>query len=462
MSDFGILAFLKVEYSKKMRQINTKKITDFVCTRFNVWRFFVFFSVFLGLFFWIGFYGWGASVDEVKNDLQQELDQIQEQINQLRPKIQETQTQAKTLKREVELLDSRIKQAELQIRQTELVLRQTQMSINEKTSDISKQEARLEREKILLGQYLESIYESDQQGIVEMIFGQQKLSDIFNELNALDVIQGKTYETISQIRVIKTNLEKEKEELSEKKEEELKLKSLQEIEKAALRKQQSDKKNLLAQTQGQESAFQKLLQKAKADAAAIRSQIYLLEGVGLSMSLGEAFSHAKFATDLTGVRPAFLLAVLKQESSWGTSVGTGNWKRDMHPRDHQAFLQICEELGLDPNKMPVSRKPSYGWGGAMGPAQFLPTTWLAYKDEVARLTGHNPSSPWDIDDSFTAAALKLAKAGASQKTYSAEWKAAMIYFAGSNWSRAVYSFYGDAVMELAGVIQEQLDLIGKN
>jgi membrane-bound lytic murein transglycosylase B len=187
--------------------------------------------------------------------------------------------------------------------------------------------------------------------------------------------------------------------------------------------------------------------------------MYLLEGVGLSMSLEDAYKHAKYAADRTGVRPAFLLAVLKQETSWGTNVGTGSWKKDMHKRDQPAFIQICDELNLDPDKMPVSRKPSYGWGGAMGPAQFLPATWLSYKDQIASLTGHNPPSPWDIDDAFTAAALKLANGGASQRTSAAEWKAAMIYFAGSRWNRSVYSFYGDSVMELAGIIQEQLDII---
>ena len=179
------------------------------------------------------------------------------------------------------------------------------------------------------------------------------------------------------------------------------------------------------------------------------------------MTLEDAYNHAKYAADRTGVRPAFLLAVLKQESSWGTNVGTGTWKKDMKAADQKAFIQICDELNLDPNQMPVSKKPSYGWGGAMGPAQFLPSTWLAYKDKVAVLTGHNPPSPWDINDAFTAAALKLANGGANQGTADAEWKAAMIYFAGNNWGKTVYSFYGDAVMDLASVIQGQLDIMLK-
>lgn len=402
-----------------------------------------------------------ASFDELRSSLNQELEQLQNQINQYQSKIKDAQNQAKTLKREIQLFNDRIKQIELQIKQTEIVLQQTQLAIDDKTKEIGNQEVKMDREKNLLSQYLQSIHESDQEGLIQIIFSQKNLSDIFNEINSLEIIQKNTYDTINEIKIIKENLEGERQDLSDKKEEELQLKALLEIQRFSIKGQQAERNNLLVQTKGEESAFQNLLKKAKANAAAIRSQIYLLEGVGLSMSLEEAYNHAKFASDLTGVRPAFLLAVLKQESSWGTNVGTGTWRKDMHSRDQDAFIKICDELNFDPDKMPVSRKPSYGWGGAMGPAQFLPTTWLSYKDEVARLTGHNPPSPWNIDDAFTAAALKLARAGASQRSYDAEWKAAMIYFAGNNWSKSVYRFYGDSVMDLAQVIQEQLDLMNK-
>jgi len=97
----------------------------------------------------------------------------------------------------------------------------------------------------------------------------------------------------------------------------------------------------------------------------------------------------------------------------------------------------------------------------MGAAQFLPSVWLSYKNEITSLTGHNPSNPWSIEDAFTAAALKLSKNGASAKTFDAEWKAAMIYFAGKRWNSSVYRFYGDSVMELAKTIQEQIDVITK-
>ena len=435
-----------------------REFAKFSLAPMGVWRFFICFLLMIFFLFDFSLSGRSA-VDDLKNNLQSELDKIQAEIDQYRGKINETQAQQKTLKREVQILDNKIKETGLEIKQAEIILQQTQLGIDQKNGEISKMEEKLSREKNLLAQYLRGIYETDQNSMIGIIFSQKRLSDVFNEINSLETVQQRTYETIAQIKIMKEGLELEKDDLTQKKEDELQLKALLEIQRASARAHQAEKNSLIRQTKGEEANFQKLLQKAKEDVTAIKKQIYMLEGVGLKMTLEEAYHHAKYAADRTGVRPAFLLAVLKQESSWGTNVGTGTWKKDMKLVDQKAFIQITDELNLDPNQMPVSKKPWYGWGGAMGPAQFLPTTWLAYKDAVAKATGHNPPSPWDIDDAFTASAIKLSRDGASAKTQDAEWKAAMVYFAGNNWSKSVYRFYGDSVMELAGVIQEQLDII---
>lgn len=131
----------------------------------------------------------------------------------------------------------------------------------------------------------------------------------------------------------------------------------------------------------------------------------------------------------------------------------------MSPRQHSSYLTLCEKLGFDPDVMPVSKKAWYGWGGAMGPAQFIPATWLGYESRIAAATGHNPPNPWDMDDAFTAAALYLTNAGAAAQTYEAEHKAYMIYLAGGNWQKNYLQFYGDQVLSLASEIQHQINLI---
>lgn len=413
------------------------------------------------------FFAWGdkvsalTSAEEQKNSLRQQIDEIQQQIDAYRASITDLQQQGNTLKREVSLLDSKMKTAQLEIQRTALNIKETEAGISDKNVSLDQAEMKLSRERELLAKYVQAVYETDQEGTLVMLLSNEKLSDIFDRANSLQEVQQGIQDSMVAIKQTKVDLESDKQALEDRREELNQLKVLQELQRRALASQQTEKKDLLTQTKGQESNYQTLLKKAKADAESIRKNLYLLEGVGLSMSLEKAYQYAKQASDLTGIRPAFLLAVLKNESSWGEKVGTGTWRRDMHSRDQKAFIQICDELGLDPDKTPVSRKPSYGWGGAMGPAQFLPSVWLQYKDQIAQLTGHNPPDPWDIEDAFVAASIKLTQAGAGAQTADAEWKAAQIYFAGSRWNNKAYYFYGDQVMETAGIIQDQLNIIVK-
>ncbi|MEO8065807.1 MAG: hypothetical protein ABI643_03060, partial [Candidatus Doudnabacteria bacterium] len=174
----------------------------------------------------------------------------------------------------------------------------------------------------------------------------------------------------------------------------------------------------------------------------------------------------------TGVRAAFLLAILTQESNLGKNVGTCNrpgdppeksYKVVMKPdRDIPPFIQITQDLGMDPNTTPVScpqknkNGSQLGWGGAMGPAQFIPSTWMGYKDKVTALTG-KMSNPWDIRDAFLASAIKLKAGGAGSVT--GEWAAAMRYFSGG--TNTKYRFYGDNVVATANKYQADIDNLNK-
>ena len=125
----------------------------------------------------------------------------------------------------------------------------------------------------------------------------------------------------------------------------------------------------------------------------------------MDFSLDEVKIIAKAIGDITGVRPAFLMAILKQESNLGKNTGTAhyidaytcNGKHDVNDdyiqSQIQEFLSITESLGRDPETTLVSACPGYGTGGAMGPAQFMPLTWKGYVDDVTEITGHAAPDP---------------------------------------------------------------------
>ncbi len=142
----------------------------------------------------------------------------------------------------------------------------------------------------------------------------------------------------------------------------------------------------------------------------------------------------------------------------GKKVSTGAATiRVMKPgRDTMPFVQITTALGRDPYNTPVSCWiPAYvggaptGWGGAMGPAQFIASTWNLFADRLQSLLGAT-ADPWGIKDSFTAAGLYLANLGASAQTTAKESNAASRYYGGS-------SAYARSVMSRASCIQTFID-----
>lgn len=123
-------------------------------------------------------------------------------------------------------------------------------------------------------------------------------------------------------------------------------------------------------------------------------------------------------------------------------------------RDQGPYLQITSGLGLNPDTMPLSCPWQGGWGGAMGPSQFIPSTWLLYLSRLKSLLGHLPN-PWEASDAFMASSLFLSDLGASAGTYSAERNAACRYYSGRSCDakKPANAFYGDQVMTRAVNIQ---------
>ena len=413
-----------------------------------------------------------ALYDEERTKLEKELESVEKEIAEYEKLIATTQQEKKTLQNKINELKNQASKLSLQIESTNLNLQYLDVRIDETTTSIIKTTDKASATKENLANSLQSFYQLKQVSLLEILLGSGTISEFFDYSNALNNIQEKIQENIEELGVLKLTLNKQNEELGSDKDETQKLLAMQLLQKNDLEETESSKVYLLNVTKGNEEKYQQVLAESRQKANEIRARIYQLIGVKTQVTFGEALEIANWVSSRTGVRPAFLLAILTQESNLGQNVGTCNrpgdppsksWQEIMKPsRDQQPFLQICRELGLDPNTTPVSCPmfsggKQVGWGGAMGPAQFIPSTWVAYKDQVSKITGNNPANPWDIRDAFVAAALYLSKWGATKQTRDAEWRAAMIYFSGSTNTR--YRFYGDSVLAIADRYEKDISYL---
>lgn len=426
-----------------------------------------FISLGVTLIFISGNFGVEASVQEEIDTRNRQIQELEQQIADYQRQIDENSAKARTLSGEISRINAQIKKVQLEIRSIGIAIDQTNIEIKTTQEQILDAQDKIELHKRALASYLRALYKVDQENLTSVILKHATLSDFFNNLKNLNDTQNNLQATIIGIKGLKANLEQKEDELSDKREELGKLRGLQESQKRDLDRTVTGKNTLLKETKGQESRFQQLVKTTQKDIQKIREQVVYLLQYGITVE--DTIRFGQLAAIRVGIRPAFLIAILEVESGLGRNVGTGNWLEDMYQcylslkkpsraeAEKAAFFEIVNKLGLDPNTVRVSREPNYGCGGALGPAQFLPTTWLAYEDEVARLTGHNPPNPWNIEDAFMAAAAKLAKAGATTQTRAAEIGAAKAYIGGkTTCSSRICNYYANAVLNKAAIIQSNL------
>ena len=422
-------------------------------------------------------------------ELQRQLDLIEQEIKGQQQLLSGKQQERVSLERDVAILDAKIQKARLTIKARTLTIEQLSTDITGKQATIGNLDAKLDREKESLGQILRKTNEIDDLTLAEIVLGNETVSNFFEDLDTFESVKLALQGSFEQIGQTKEATQAEKEALQDKRTQQVELRTLQTLEAKKIESEEAEKQRILKATKGQEVAYQKLIKAKEQTAAQIRTELFTLRD-SAAIPFGQALDYATFASQKTNVRPALILGVLTQETRLGEYLGTGSWRVDMHPdRDRPVYLAITSTLGLDPDRMPVSRQPGYGWGGAMGPAQFIPSTWACYggfintstgkcgrnpngtwvgpweyvasKDRIRELIGKNsPSNPWESRDAFMASAVLLMDNGADRGTFDAERLAALRYFAGwGNANKPAYAFYGDEVMEHAAYYQRQIDIL---
>ena len=412
-------------------------------------------------------------VETRRAQLQSELMGLEQQIAGFNILITKKQGEAASIERDIDIIDAEIDRSKLEIRRRNLAVGGLATSINQKSLSIREMSGTIDRERASLAEVMRKLHEYDNVSLIELLLGYNDLSDFFVEVDTIDSLQLAIQTSFDNLRAGIVSTAKARENLEEEKQEQTALRALQEIEKRQQEAREAEKQRLLKITRGEEANYRQHADTRKARAASIRSELFLLQG-SPAIPFEEALRHAEFASAQTGVRSAFILGIIAQESELGRNIGQCNlpddppkykWQSVMKPsRDHAPHLQITRELGLDPNAMPVScpmRDSSgsqVGWGGAMGPAQFIPSTWILYKDAISRITGNNPANPWTPRDAFTASGLLLRDNGAAGGR-SAELKAAAKYFAGGNWDSYLGRSYANQVLAKVDKYQEQITFL---
>ena len=424
------------------------------------------------------------TTQEERLELENELTELEQQIVEHQNTIDEYKRQGKTLNNEIYTLNAQISQINLKIKAIGLNLEKLNVDITETQAQINQTEYKIDNHKIALGNGVRNLYEADNVGLIEILLANNKLSDFFGNINDIALVQNNLRIDLTDIVKLRQELLEQKQELTLEKEDVENLKTYRESQKQTAAATKGKKADILKITKGKESEYQKLLAETKKTAAEIRSRIFRFLGGG-ELTFEKAYEFARLAESATGVRAAIILAILDRESLFGKNVGRCSYKTAMSPGippkhgrrdDISIFLDLLSRLDLDPNSefvkvsCPIAQHGSYG--GAMGPAQFIPSTWKIYEEKIATVTGNNPPSPWNNADAFVATAVyikDLINSSGCQsygeknkhiipKQTLVERCAAAKYYSGKRWY--YYRFwYGEPVVTKANEFEEDIRIL---
>jgi peptidoglycan hydrolase CwlO-like protein len=418
--------------------------------RNNILKLKTYFILAAAISFLLSNFSSAAPNDTQQQDLKAKINILRNQIQGYQKEIYAKGQREETLQEDISDIEKDIAKIQLQIQETQLIIQSLDLEIADKEAGIAAMQKEVIAKKIVLAQFMQELYEQSSATPVELALGNETFSDYFFQADSIESFEERTREIYDQFVYLREGIKKEREDLLNRKEEQMNLRAMQNDQQNTLDSQEQAKNSLLSQTRNEKQALSTQMDK-------LQEQLNALQALGEPINIDEAISAAKYASGFTHVAPEFLLGVLRVESGLGTNVGGGRYKTDMNPAQWDTFKKICSELGIDANSVPVSRRACYnsdakdgcgGWGGAMGPAQFMPTTWLGYKSKVEKATGEIPANPWDLKDSLVAMGLKLAAVDGVAAGDRAAWaKAAAMYLAGGAWEN--YSWYSDRVLSYA-------------
>jgi peptidoglycan hydrolase CwlO-like protein len=420
---------------------------------------------------------------EYEAKLRDEEAKLQAEIDLLSKDVTSLQGQKATIEQAIALIDAQIKEAQAKIKLRTLTIDGLTKDIGVKSQSINSLEDKLSRSQQSLSGLIRRTQENDAVSLPQMLLSGKAFSDFFVEVDSFQTIKGAVNLMMEDVRDFKAQTQEEKATLESKKAKEADARAAIQAQEKIVQSKKKEQAELLSIKSGQLKTYQQFVSEKQARIGQIRSALFDLRG-SEGIPFGDAYDYAVEASKATGVRPAFILAILTQESDLGKNVGsclmtdstTGNGqgkntgnpfeKVMAAPRDSVPFLAITARLGKDWRSTPISCPPQAkyyvgrGFGGGMGPSQFIASTWELFKKRIGAAVGvsADQASPWNPAHAIAATAIYVDDLGAGAGGYTAERNAACRYYSGRacDSKKPANSFYGDQVWAKAQSIQANM------
>jgi peptidoglycan hydrolase CwlO-like protein len=352
---------------------------------------------------------------------------------QIQNHLDDLEKQRKDAQAELAKEQSMLYQNQSQIAATKARVAKLVADIAAKEAELKNLNDRAELNKTMLAEYIRQMYYANQENdpLIELSLSQGNLSDLVNNSDNILSIKSKIMDALQVIQDAKTETEQAQADLSDQKANHQQTLKVQQVQQAAIASDIQDTQDTLAN-------IQKKFDELESD---------LNDLLGTNYNAKDIKDAVSFASDKTGVPKGVLYGFLKQETNLGKNTGQctyadvervsiAGYKK--YGKKYQRSIDLLykreklfKSMGYGNKKVSCTipfSKAGPNQGGAMGVAQFMSDTWLAYESRITAKTGHSNPNPWNITDGVMALAIKVAGAGGTSDSSSAIKKAVINYY----------------------------------
>jgi len=210
-------------------------------------------------------------------DNSQEVSDLQKQITELEGKVSELQSEEQTLSSQIATMDNQIKLTEYRIQSTQQQITDLTLDIDSATKRMTNLEGALDNTTKALLSRIVATYQLGGAGTMEILLSSNDVSDLVSRANYLRLVQAHDKKLLYDTQQARNDYANQKQIFEDKKKSIEALKAQLEAYSKDLDSQKSEKKRLLAETQGSEATYQKLLSQARAQLAGF-SRFATLQG----------------------------------------------------------------------------------------------------------------------------------------------------------------------------------------
>src|SRR3989344_3850058 len=228
---------------------------------------------------------------------QQNAGDVAKKIEEYQQKLNQLTQQRNTLSSEIQYMTLQINLTTLKILETEQKIISTQREIEILSSRIKGLDTALDHlSKLLLKKMVES-YKNKPLSFFDILFDSQNANDFISKVKYLKTAQENNQKLLIQVQETKLNFEEQKSLREQKTIELAKLEAQLNNQKAELDNQKAAKQKILSVTQNDERNYQRLLEQARAEYAAIQG---IISGAGTETKLRDVAKGQTIASIISG------------------------------------------------------------------------------------------------------------------------------------------------------------------